>query len=98
DDHVALDDLISNCFSFPLPKGHTTPGDTIINPLAVLVFASVILGNTHVANRTTRRCEVQLHITNVARKSHCAHLLVLLNLCCTIPANTDPWFFLLIFR
>src|SRR5699024_12495372 len=95
-----LVDDVREFFCLTTEHSNRIPRCACVPPLlGLLIEAPVRLSSTKREARFTILTELQTaNLTNICSKTYLRQLLVLLNLCCTIPANTDPWFFLLILR
>src|SRR5699024_4577984 len=93
-----LDD-VCEVFRVPTEHCHRVPGRARILPLlSLLIEPAMRLSSTKRKTRLAILRELQpSDFADICSKTDLCQLLVLLNLCCTIPANTDPCFFLLIF-
>src|SRR5699024_2927897 len=101
--HLLLRAFLNNVcevFRVPTKHGDRIPRCSSVLPLLrLLIEPTMRLSSTKREARLTVLRELQTaNLTNICSKTYLRQLLVLLNLCCTIPANTDPWFFLLILR
>src|SRR5690625_3051246 len=96
---VFLDD-VCEVFSVTTEHSNRIPRCSSVLPLLrLLIEPTMRLSSTKREARFTILTELQTaNLTNICPKTDLCQLLVLLNLCCTIPANTDPCFFLLILR
>src|SRR5699024_2170974 len=96
---VLLDD-VREVFSVPTTHCHRVPGSArILELLRLLIETPVRLSSAKTESWFAVLRELQpSDFADICSKTDLCQLLVLLNLCCTIPANTDPWFFLLILR
>src|SRR5690625_3536623 len=96
---VLLDD-VCEVFRVPTEHCHRVPGSArILELLRLLIETPVRLSSTETESWFAVLRELQpSDFADICSKTYLRQLLVLLNLCCTIPANTDPWFFLLILR
>src|SRR5699024_6563823 len=101
--HLLLRAFLNNVcevFRVPTKHCHRVPGSArILELLRLLIETPVRLSSAKRKTRLTILRELQpSDFSDICSKTYLRQLLVLLNLCCTIPANTDPWFFLLILR
>src|SRR5699024_90837 len=96
---VLLDD-VREVFRMLTEHCHRVPGRARILPLlSLLIEPAMRLSSTKRKTRLAILRELQpSDFADICSKTDLCQLLVLLNLCCTIPANTDPCFFLLILR
>src|SRR5699024_2784232 len=96
---VLLDD-VREVFSMTPEHCHRVPGRARILPLlSLLIEPAMRLSSTKRKTRLAILRELQASdFADICSKTDLCQFLVLLNLCCTIPANTDPCFFLLILR
>src|SRR5699024_6507428 len=94
---VLLDD-VCEVFRVPTEHGDVVPGRArILELLRLLIETPVRLSSTETESWFAVLRELQpSYFADICSKTYLRQLPVLLNLCCTIPANTDPWFFLLI--
>src|SRR5699024_5803688 len=101
--HLLLRAFLNNVcevFRVPTKHCHRVPGiSRILELLRLLIETPVRLSSTETESWFAVLRELQpSDFADICSKTDLCQLLVLLNLCCTIPANTDPWFFLLILR
>src|SRR5699024_640678 len=101
--HLLLRAFLNNVcevFRVPTEHCHSVPGSArILELLRLLIETPVRLSSTETESWFAVLRELQpSDFADTCSKTYLRQLLVLLNLCCTIPANTDPWFFLLILR
>src|SRR5699024_12877685 len=92
-----LDD-VCEVFRVPTEHGDVVPGRARVFPLLrLLIEPAMRLSSAKTESRLTVLRELKSpYFADICSKTYLRQLLVLLNLCCTIPANTDPCFFLLI--
>src|SRR5699024_8705576 len=91
---------VCEVFRVPTKHCHRVPGRArILELLRWLMDAAGRLSSAKTESWFAVLRELQpSDFADICSKTDLCQLLVLLNLCCTIPANTDPWFFLLILR
>src|SRR5690625_1480620 len=101
--HLLLRAFLNNVcevFRVPTKHCHRVPGSArILELLRLLIETPMRLSSTETESWFAVLRELQpSDFSDICPKTDLCQLLVLLKLCCTIPANTDPWFFLLILR
>src|SRR5699024_624074 len=101
--HLLLRAFLNNVcevFRVPTKRCHRVPGSArILELLRLLIETQLRLSSAKTVSWFAVLRELQpSDFADICSSADLCQLLVLLNLCCTIPANTDPCLFLLILR
>src|SRR5699024_1554762 len=96
----ALLDDVCEVFSVTTDNCHRVPGSApLLESLRLRIEPAMRLSSSKTDSWSVVLRQLQTaNLTNTCPKTYLRQLLVLLTLCCTIPANTDPSSFLLILR